>query len=71
MTDCISYKTREGKPMKAVLEFNYPDDEDKLRHALSGGEYHAALLDILDVLKDTRSGKAEEVKTIINKVLGG
>lgn len=57
--------------MKAVLEFTYPEDEDKLRHAISGTDYYSALLEILNVLEDTRSGKAEEVKDIINRVLGG
>jgi len=57
--------------MKAVLEFNYPEDEDKLRHALNGVNYYATLLEISEMLKDTRSGKAEEIKNIINKTLGG
>ena len=29
--------------MKAVLEFNYPDDEDKLRHAIHAEEAFEAL----------------------------
>ena len=57
--------------MKAVLEFNYPEDEDKLRHALNGVNYYATLLEISEMLKDTRSGKAEEIKNITNKTLGG
>ena len=32
--------------MKAVLEFNYPDDEDKLRRALHADEAFNALLDM-------------------------
>ena len=36
--------------MKAVLEFTYPHDEDKLRHALKGEGYHLALLEIDRVL---------------------
>lgn len=29
--------------MKAVLEFNYPEDEDRLRYALHGGKAIQAL----------------------------
>jgi hypothetical protein len=32
--------------MKAVLEFTYPQDEGKLKHALRGEEYYLALVDI-------------------------
>jgi hypothetical protein len=32
--------------MKAVLEFTYPQDEAKLKHALRGEEYYLALIEI-------------------------
>ena len=32
--------------MKAVLEFTYPEDQDKLRHALNGTKAIYALVDI-------------------------
>ena len=32
--------------MKAILEFNYPDDEDKLRHAVHAEEAFKALRDM-------------------------
>jgi hypothetical protein len=32
--------------MKAVLEFTYPQDEGKLKHALRGEEYYLALVDV-------------------------
>jgi hypothetical protein len=32
--------------MKAVLEFTYPQDEGKLKHALRGEEYYLALVDL-------------------------
>jgi hypothetical protein len=32
--------------MKAVLEFTYPQDETKLKHALKGEEYYLALIEI-------------------------
>ncbi len=32
--------------MKAVLEFTYPQDETKLKHALKGEEYYLALVEI-------------------------
>lgn len=37
--------------MKAVLEFTYPQDETKLRHALRGEEYYLALVEIDRVLE--------------------
>jgi hypothetical protein len=36
--------------MKALLEFAYPEDEEKLRHAMKGSEYHKALCDIDNIL---------------------
>lgn len=36
--------------MKAVLEFMYPQDETRLRHALKGEEYYLALVEIDRVL---------------------
>ena len=32
--------------MKAVLEFTYPQDELKLKHAIKGEEYYLALVEI-------------------------
>ncbi len=32
--------------MKAVLEYTYPQDEAKLKHALRGEEYYLALVEI-------------------------
>ena len=34
------------KAVKAVLEFTYPQDETKLRHALKGEDYYLALIEI-------------------------
>ena len=41
--------------MKAVLEFNYPDDEEKLRCALHGEAAMAALRKIHSMVKLTYS----------------
>jgi hypothetical protein len=32
--------------MKAILEFTYPQDEPKLKHALQGEKYYLALVEI-------------------------
>jgi hypothetical protein len=40
------YASPKGQRMKAVLEFTYPQDETKLKHALRGEEYYLALVDI-------------------------
>jgi hypothetical protein len=39
------YALPKGQRMKAVLEFTYPQDEGKLKHALRGEEYYLALVD--------------------------
>ena len=38
--------------MKAVLEFTYPQDETRLKHALKGEEYYLALVDVDRVLSN-------------------
>ena len=45
--------------MKAVLEFNYPQDFDKCRRAIHADEAFAALLKIDDWLDKKFSHKAE------------
>ena len=59
--------------MKAVLEFNYPEDEDKLRHALNGTDYYNALLEIDNLLNESanKSPKFVEMRKVINKATEG
>lgn len=59
--------------MKAVLEFNYPEDEDKLRHALNGVDYYNALLEINNLLKESTSKlpKLKEICMVIDKAMEG
>ena len=55
---------------KAVLEFYYPEDEDKLLFALKGQEMYKALASIKMVMSAPAS-KAEmvsQVKTILNEI---
>lgn len=54
--------------MKAVLEFNYPHDEPKLKHALKGEEYYLALVEIDRAL--TNSDR-DDVLFRINRILEG
>ena len=42
---CLSVSPTEQR-MKAVLEFTYPQDEGKLKHALRGEEYYLALVEV-------------------------
>ena len=42
---CLSVSPREQR-MKAVLEFTYPQDESKLKHALKGEDYYLALIEV-------------------------
>ena len=57
--------------MKAVLEFNYPEDEDKLRHALNGTDYYKALLEIEQLMNDStgKLPKLKDIREVINKTL--
>ena len=40
------YVSPRGQRMKAVLEYTYPQDEGKLKHALRGEEYYLALIEV-------------------------
>ena len=59
------------KPMKALLEFAYPEDEFKLQHALKGVEYYEALREI-ELILATSYTKAEShsrIKQIITNIM--
>lgn len=43
--------------MKAVLEFTYPQDEGRLKHALRGEEYYLALVDLDRMLSSVQAEK--------------
>ena len=57
--------------MKAVLEFAYPEDEDKLQHALKGIEYYEALREIELVLATsyTKAESHARIKQIITNIM--
>lgn len=60
--------------MKAVLEFNYPHDETKLKHALKGEDYYLALLEINRVfayphLYVDKAGMLDQIKYLLEEVL--
>ena len=56
--------------MKALLEFDYPDDEFKLKHALKGIDYYEALVRITHILAEpcTKAEAYNRIKKIINSV---
>ena len=54
--------------MKAVLEYAYPQDELKLKHALKGEDYYLALVEIDRAL--TISDR-EEALFRINRIIEG
>jgi len=56
--------------MKAVLEFTYPQDEAKLKHALKGEDYYLALVDIKRTTRWT-TVHMEEMLDRICEVLDG
>ena len=57
--------------MKAVLEFNYPEDERKLEHALKGTDYYDALIAIDNILTApfTKADAHSRVKKILTPAL--
>lgn len=54
--------------MKAVLEYTYPQDELKLKHALKGEDYYLALVEIDRAL--TNSDR-DDMLFRINRILEG
>jgi hypothetical protein len=54
--------------MKAVLEFTYPHDEPKLKHALKGEDYYLALIEIDRALSIPNR---EEALFRINRIIEG
>ena len=54
--------------MKAVLEFNYPHDEPKLKHALKGEENYLALVEIDRALM---ASDRDDMLFRINRILEG
>jgi hypothetical protein len=60
--------------MKAVLEFNYPDDEHALKYAVKGEEYYKALVSIDEVVANPlqfgdRADMLDRIKFILDGVL--
>jgi hypothetical protein len=55
---------------KAVLEFNYPEDEDKLLFALKGQAMYKALASINMVLSApyTKAEMVSQIKTVLNEI---
>ena len=58
--------------MKAVLEFNYPEDEHKLGHALKGADYYEALTMIENILTapSTKADAHSRIKKVVAQALG-
>lgn len=52
--------------MKAILEFTYPEDEDKLRYALHGQDAIFALLDISNHLRSHFKYDADAYQVLLN-----
>jgi hypothetical protein len=57
--------------MKAVLEFTYPQDEGKLKHALKGEDYYLALVEIerMFLCERLTQDNSQAVVDILEKVL--
>jgi hypothetical protein len=59
--------------MKAVLEFEYPDDEERLQHAMKGTEYYDALCEIDNIIAMpyTKAEAYIKIKAVVFKTLEG
>jgi hypothetical protein len=59
--------------MKALLEFSYPEDEEKLQHAMKGSEYYNALCDIDNILTMpyTKAEAYTKIRAIVLQTLEG
>jgi len=57
--------------MKAVLEFTYPQDETKLKHALKGEDYYLALIEIDRALVNARQFGGADMPDRIRYILEG
>jgi len=59
--------------MKAVLEFEYPEDEQRLQHAMKGTEYYDALCEIDNILTMpyTKAEAYTKIKAVVFKTLEG
>jgi hypothetical protein len=57
--------------MKAVLEFEYPEDEQKLQHAMRATEYYEALCEIDNILAMpyTKAEAYMKIKKVVLDVL--
>jgi mannitol/fructose-specific phosphotransferase system IIA component (Ntr-type) len=58
--------------MKALLEFAYPEDTQKLQHAMRATEYYDALCDIDNILAmpHTKAEAYTKIRAVILEVLG-
>ena len=64
------YVSPRGQRMKAVLEYTYPQDEGKLKHALRGEEYYLALVEIDRALTSSdRDDMLFKVNRILERIL--
>ena len=51
--------------MKAILEFNYPDDERKLLYALKGQDMYVALAEVRMQIKEEFRHNADPVAVLM------
>ena len=59
--------------MKAVLEFYYPEDEERLQHAMKGTEYYDALCEIDNILAMpyTKAEAYTKIRAVVLQTLEG
>ena len=64
--------SRKAWRMKAVLEFQYPEDEQRLQHAMRGTDYYDALCEIDNILAMpyTKAEAYTKIRAIVLQTLG-
>lgn len=54
--------------MKAILEFNYPEDEDRLRHALYGSRAISSLDEVRRMIRQWEKHDGENPQSLVDVI---
>lgn len=54
--------------MKAILEFNYPEDEDRLRHAFYGSRAISCLYEVRRMIRQWEKHDGENPQVLLDLV---
>ena len=66
----LGQTSKESMKVKAVFEFNYPDDEADFKVYAKAHELHQALVDIEGLVVLNEENALEAIRKIVVKILG-